>query len=117
MDRMLQENQALRFEVDVTGMGLGESQDRIAALKGEVSKLSKAAAEREREERNRQQSSDRDDKQTLVLQMMVRAQLLFFLRLVTPAVESGVGLLFLIYSRVRNQCHPPFSPFLPSPRD
>ena len=33
MDRMLQENQALRFEVDVKGNALGESQDRIAALK------------------------------------------------------------------------------------
>ena len=43
MDRMLQENQALRFEVDVKGNALGESQDRIAALKGEVSKLSKEA--------------------------------------------------------------------------
>ena len=38
MDRMLQENQALRFEVDVKGNALGESQDRIAALKGEVNK-------------------------------------------------------------------------------
>ena len=78
MDRMLQENQALRFEVDVKGNSLGESQDRIAALKGEVSKLSKAAAEREREERNRQQSSDRDDKQTLVLQMMVPSFFFFY---------------------------------------
>ena len=114
---MLQENQALRFEVDVKGNALGESQDRIAALKGEINKLSKAAAEHEREERNRQQSSDRDDKQTLVLQTMVRAQLLFFFTLSDACVEPGVGLLFLICSRVRNQCQPPFSPFLPSPRD
>lgn len=71
-EKLQKDNQALRFEVELKQKEARELAEKVSQLKGEKEKMAKALQEHGSAEHEWHQVSERGDKQTLVLQMMVR---------------------------------------------
>lgn len=73
MERGSKENQALRLEVEVKSEELAENKEKLLSLQSTINDLNQKLHQHGAAEANWHQVSERGDKQTLVLQMMVRS--------------------------------------------
>jgi len=69
---MQKENQSLRFEIELKKAEVAELNDKVASAKQTTAQLSKTVEEHNALQEEWKKISERGDKQTLVLQMMVR---------------------------------------------